>query len=149
MEATFEKIIAFAIENEKEAFEVYGKMQKMAEKKNAKVMFDELAAEEAEHREFLEGLTEDSVPDLPLQEVADLQISDYLVDVDFKPNMEYQDILIMAMKKEESAVKLYNDMATKVQASKLRKLLQAMAQEEAKHKLRLETEYDENVLAED
>jgi rubrerythrin len=55
----------------------------------------------------------------------------------------------MAMKKEESAVKLYNDMAAHVENPKLEKLLKFMAQEEAKHKLRLETEYDENVLGED
>ena len=149
MEATFGNIIAFAIENEKEAFEVYGKMQEMAQKQSAKVMFGELAAEEAKHKEFLEGLTEETVPDLPLQMVADLKISDYLVDVDFKPNMEYQDILIMAMKKEESAVNLYKDMASQVESPKLQKFLIYMSQEEAKHKLRLETEYDDNVLRED
>jgi rubrerythrin len=149
MEATFGNILAFAIENEKEAFEVYGKMQEMAEKQAAKVMFSELAAEEAKHREFLEGLTEETIPELPLQEVADLKISDYLVDVEFKSNMEYQDILIMAMKKEESAVNLYKDIATQVESAKLEKLLTYMSQEEAKHKLRLETEYDDNVLRED
>ncbi|MBM3213042.1 hypothetical protein FJZ33_12530 [Candidatus Poribacteria bacterium] len=63
--------------------------------------------------------------------------------------MEYQDILIMAMKREESAVKLYTDLASRVQEPKMNKLLQFMAQEESKHKLRLETEYDKNVLRED
>ena len=149
MEATFEKIIAFAIENEIEAFELYKKMKEMVEKKSAKVMFGELAAEEAKHRKFLEGLAEDSVPDLPLQEVTDLRISNYLVDVDFKPNMEYQDILIMAIKKEESAVNLYKDMSAQVESGELKKLLTFMSQEESRHKLRLETEYDDIVLKED
>jgi rubrerythrin len=53
------------------------------------------------------------------------------------------------MKREESAVKLYNDMAEKAQTPELQKLLKFMSQEEARHKLRLETEYDENVLRED
>jgi rubrerythrin len=126
METAFEKIISFA-----------------------KVMFNELRAEEIKHRESLEGMTEQRVPDLPLQEVTDLKISDYLVEVDLKPDMDYQDILIVAMKREESAVKLYNDMAEKAQTPKLQKLLKFMSQEEARHKLRLETEYDENVLRED
>jgi rubrerythrin len=149
LETTFEKIISFAIEKEKEAAELYENMSSLARKPNAKVMFNELAEEEVKHREFLEGMTEENVPDVPLQEVTDLKISDYLVDVSPKPDMEYQDILIMAMKREEGAVKLYNDMATQVQEPKLQKLLKFMAQEEAKHKLRLETEYDENVLVED
>ncbi|MFC1715301.1 ferritin family protein [Candidatus Poribacteria bacterium] len=149
MEATFKSIIAFAIENEKEALELYERMKDLAQKQSARVMFDELAAEEVKHREFFEGLTGENVPDLPLQEVTDLKISDYLVDVSFKPDMGYQDILIMAMKREESAVKLYSDIAAEITDPKLKKLLEFMAQEEAKHKLRLETEYDENVLAED
>lgn len=149
METAFGKIISFAIEKEKEAAELYEKMSSLARKPNAKVMFNELRAQETKHREFLEGMTEESVPDLPLQEVADLKISDYLVELDLKPDMDYQDILIVAMKREESAVKLYNDMAEKAQTPKLQKLLAFMAQEEARHKLRLETEYDENVLRED
>ncbi len=149
METAFGKIISFAIEKEKEAAELYGEMSSLARKPNAKVMFNELRAEEIKHREFLEGMTEQSVPDLPLQEVTDLKISDYLVDADLKPDMDYQDILIVAMKREESAVKLYNDMAEKAQTSQLQKLLKFMSQEETRHKLRLETEYDENVLRED
>ena len=149
METAFEKIISFAIEKEKEAAQLYEEMSGLARKPNAKAMFNELRAEEIKHRESLEGMTEESIPDLPLQEITDLKISDYLVEVDFKPDMDYQDILIVAMKREESAVKLYNDMAEKAQVPRLQKLLKFMSQEEARHKLRLETEYDENVLRED
>lgn len=149
MEATFENVIAFAAENEKAAFELYETMKDAAKKQSAKVMFGELAAEELKHKRFFEGVTAKNMPDVQLKEVIDLKISDYLVDVEFKPDMEYQDILIMAMKREESAVKLYNDMAAQTENPKLGKLLRFMAQEEAKHKLRLEIEYDENVLGED
>ncbi len=149
MGITFEQIISFALEEERGAAEFYRKMSGLAKKKNARVMFNELAEEEIKHKKFFEGVTAGNIPDLRLQEVTDLKISDYLVDVSFKPDMDYQDILIMAMKKEESAVKLYEDMAEKVQKPELKKLLRFMSQEEAKHKLRLETEYDENVLAED
>ena len=149
MGATFEEIISFATESEAEAAKLYKELSGRVEKQNAKILFDELAAEEVKHEEFLRGVTEKSLPDLPLEEVIDLKISDYLVDIAFKPDMDYQDILIMAMKREESAVKLYNDMAAKAQKPKMRDLLKFMAQQEAKHKLRLETEYDSIVLAED
>jgi len=115
---TDEQIISFAIEKEKEAAELYTKLVGMAKKPNAKTMFQELAAEEVKHRKFFEGLREDQVPNLPLRNVTDLMISDYLVDVEFKQDMEYQDILILAMKREESAVKLYADMASKVNQDK-------------------------------
>lgn len=149
MEETFEKIISFAIEKEDEAAKFYNDLRSRARKPNAKVMFDELAAEEVKHSEFLKGMTEDSIPNLVLEKVTDLKISDYLVESPFRPDMDYQDILIIAMKREESAVKLYNDMASKVQKAETQDLLKFMAQQEAKHKLRLETEYDSIVLAED
>ena len=149
MEATFEKIISFAIEKEDEAAKLYKDLSGRVQKPNAKVMFDELAAEEVKHGELLKGMIEKSIPDLPSEKVTDLKISDYLVEMPFKPDMDYQDILIMAMKREESAVKLYNDMASRVQEAKIKDLLKFMSQQEAKHKLRLETEYDSNILAED
>ena len=149
MGTTFGDIINFAIEKEKEAAELYTKLVEMVQKPNAKTMFKELATEEVKHRKFFEGLREDQVPDLPLRKVTDLMISNYLVDIELQPDMEYQDILILAMKREESAVNLYKDMASKVAEPKMNKLLQFMSQEEAKHKLRLETEYDKNVLKED
>lgn len=147
MGSSFEDIISFAIEEEKGAFELYTKLGGMVEKPSAKVMFDELAGEEAKHKEFFEGIKDGKMPDLPITEVADLKISDYLVEIPFKPDMEYQDILIMAMKKEASAVKFYSDMAEETDDSELEKLLKFIALEEAKHKLRLEAEYDDVVLA--
>lgn len=149
MGSTFESIISFAIEKEKEAAELYNRLGDTAKKQEAKIMFKELEGEEVKHKRFFEGLKEEKIPDLTLRQVTDLKISDYLVDVTFKSDMGYQDILILAMKREESSIKLYSDMAAKIQDPKMNKLLKFMAQEEAKHKLRLETEYDKNVLVED
>jgi rubrerythrin len=149
METTYQEIINFAIEKEIEAANLYEDLGKRVKKEHAKTMFNELREEEVKHRKFLEGLDKGEVPDLPVKQVTDLKISDYLVDVEFKPDMDYQDILIMAMKREESATKLYADMASKIEEPELNKFLRAMSQEEKKHKLRLEKEYDQNILAED
>ncbi|MCK5733915.1 MAG: rubrerythrin, partial [Candidatus Latescibacteria bacterium] len=68
--------------------------------------------------------------------------------VAFSPDMSYQDALILAMKREEEAHQLYSDMGAWTNDPELEKMFAMLAQEEAKHKLRLETEYDEYVLAE-
>ena len=52
------------------------------------------------------------------------------------------------MKQEKAAFKLYSDLARMASTAELRELLLGLAQEEAKHKLRFEIEYDENVLKE-
>jgi rubrerythrin len=50
------------------------------------------------------------------------------------------------MKAEKAAYKLYNDLASATDDAGLRETLLSLAQEEAKHKLRFELEYDEQIL---
>ena len=57
--------------------------------------------------------------------------------------MDYQQALIVAMKQEKAAYKLYSDLAAKVTFEGLRNTFLMLAQEEAKHKLHFEVEYDE------
>ena len=47
------------------------------------------------------------------------------------------------MKKEKAAFRLYQDLAGLVQDEKIKALFLSLAQEEAKHKLRFEVEYDD------
>lgn len=148
MKSTYDAILAFAIEKEIEAADFYKSISELSKRPNTKQMFEEFAREELKHKELLESINEDTSLDVPSQKTVDLKISDYLVDITFKPDIGYQDALIIAMKREENSVKLYNDLAKKIVDEKAQKLLKFMAEEEAKHKLRLELEYDENVLVE-
>jgi len=63
-------------------------------------------------------------------------------------NMNYQEALVVAMQAEKHAYMLYNDLAGKIDDVALKDLFLALAQEEAKHKLRFEVEYDEHILTE-
>jgi rubrerythrin len=49
------------------------------------------------------------------------------------------------MKLEEVSLKLYNDLARKTDNKDLIKVLKLLCQEEAKHKLALETLYDDHM----
>jgi rubrerythrin len=82
------------------------------------------------------------------KKVADLKIADYVVDVVPTPEMSYQQALILAMKKEKASFLLYTNLAETASDDNLRATFSALAQEEAKHKLRFEIEYDEHVLTE-
>ncbi len=148
MKSTFDAILTYAIEKEIEASDLYKSLSELSQRPNTKQMFEEFAREELKHKELLESINENTPLDSPSQKTIDLKISDYLVDISFKPDISYQDALILAMKREEKSVKLYNELAEKIIDEKAQKLLKFMAEEEAKHKLRLEIEYDENVLVE-
>ena len=62
--------------------------------------------------------------------------------------MDYQDALIAAMKAEKAAYRLYTDLASATDNADLQGLFKNLAQEEAKHKLRFEVEYDDHILKE-
>ena len=49
------------------------------------------------------------------------------------------------MKREEKALRLYNELAEKTDEGSLTKVFHMLAQEEAKHKLALETLHDDHM----
>ncbi|UCG70827.1 MAG: ferritin family protein [Thermoplasmata archaeon] len=141
-------LLDFAIEKEEEANKFYidlaGKMDREAMRK----VFEGFAAEEAKHKEKLMGVKEGKQLMPVEQKITDLKIGDYLVDVAPNKEMDYQEALIVAMKKEKASFKLYTDLATTTEDGNIKSLMLGLAQEEAKHKLRLEIEYDEFFLTE-
>jgi rubrerythrin len=143
----FEEIINFAIEREKETVEFYQNLQTKVRFKNQKNMLKDLEKMEEGHIKILKNLRQKKLKDLKLKEVLDLKISNYLVEKEPTEDMDFQDILIVAMKREEASTNLYKDLSTKVDAE-TKKLFLKLAQEEAGHKLQFETLYDEHVLRE-
>ncbi|NWG02911.1 MAG: ferritin family protein [Syntrophaceae bacterium] len=145
-EKKFKEIIKFAIEKEIKAFDFYTNAKKAAKFSGAKELFSDLAKEEVGHRKMLEKINLKRIDQLRIEKVPDLKISSYLTDAEFKPDMPYADILRMAIKMEERALTLYTKMNKSNQDEKLNKLFTFLANEEAKHKLRLEKVYDDEIL---
>ena len=140
-------ILEFAIAEEVAANQFYielaGKMENPAMAK----AFEDFAKEELGHKAKLEAIKQDKTLE-QMEKVTDLKIADYLVDVEPQPDMDYQNALILAMKKEEAAYRFYTHLAAVAGDENLAKTFLRFAQEEAKHKLRFEIEYDEVVLKE-
>jgi len=142
---SIDEILEFAIEREKEAVTFYNDLSKLEKISSLKNTFKELAQEEAKHVKLLTGISKNQVviDSYEVKEVADLKVSDYLVTTEYVPGMLMEDILTLAMKREEAAVKLYKDLATKSDNQESTKLFVLLAQEEAEHKLAFEKMYDD------
>lgn len=145
-EKKFKEIIKFAIDKEIKSYNFYTKASKVAKYSGAKDLFSDLAKEEVGHRKLLEKLDMKKIVKVKIEKVPDLRISTYIVDAEFKPDMPYANILRMAIKMEERALKLYTHMNKSNKDEKLNKLFTFLANEEAKHKLRLEKIYDDEIL---
>jgi len=68
-----------------------------------------------------------------------------MIDLQYQDGMSYTDILRLAMKREEQALKMYNELQKKTDNAEHIKILKLLCQEEAKHKLFLETLYDDHM----
>jgi rubrerythrin len=146
---SFKKIIDFAIDRELEAVDFYKELQELVKFQSQKNMLLELQHMEEGHVTTLENILKEKIENIQLKdEIKDLKISDYLVEKEPSNNMNYQDILIIAMKREENSTKLYKDLAEKVSDEQIKKVLIRLSQEEAAHKLRFEKLYDEVILKE-
>jgi rubrerythrin len=142
----FKEVITFAIRKEAEAYNLYTTYSQLVKTPGLKKMFEELAQQEQKHREILEGVEKKDVTRYELKKTTDLKIGDFVEEEKFSPDMDYASALRLAIKREEFAVRLYTLMAERAEDAELNKLFLVLAQEESKHKLRLETEYDETVL---
>ncbi len=146
---SIDEILDFAINAEQEAVDFYTQLSSIVVNAEMKSTFLELAKEEMEHKAKLKKVKEEKVFESSGQEkVTDLKIADYVEKVKPSPDMEYSDALKLAMRKEKAAFRLYSALADRASKPELRKVFEELANEEAKHKLRFELEYDEYVLRE-
>ena len=144
----FDEIIRFAIDGEQEAVDAYTTASETVTRTNVKKMLLGMARQEQMHKEKLESIDRERVAETAIVDVPDLRIADFMDDVTITADMDYQDILVVAMKREEKAHNLYTTLASNTEDAELRKVFELLAQEEAGHKLALEKEYDEHVLTE-
>lgn len=141
-----DEILDFAIGKEEEAARLYSSLARQTGKSWMRQVFEEFANEERGHKAKLQAVKEGKLLLPAAGKVLDLKIADYVMDVQASPALDYQDALILAMKEEKAAFRLYSDLAAATDDEALRATLLALAQEEAKHKLRFEIEYDEHIL---
>ncbi len=145
-EKKFKEIIQFAVGKEIEAFNFYTGASQNAKYSGGKELFLSLAKEEEGHRRVLEKLNMEKIAGARIEKIPDLKISDYMVEVEVKPNLSYAEMLRIAMKREEHSVKLYEDLKGSNPDEDLKKLFTFLIQEEGKHKLKLEKIYDDEIL---
>lgn len=145
----FNDTIDFAVAREQEAVKFYADLQAKALFNAQKIMLRELESMEQGHVLMLEELRHrgaDYIAAHPHRDVPNLRISEYLVEAKPSDHMTYQDILIIAMKREERSTALYTDLAGQFAGTELEGLLKRLAAEESDHKNRFEKLYDEEVL---
>ena len=140
-------ILDYAIGKEKEAKQFYLDISEEETLSGSRQLFRDFAKEEDKHVVMLEnlkkGVLADGIADYEFKWIRDIKRSDLVLEITYEKDMHYRDILMLAIKREEKALLLYNGLQDRVEASDHKKVFMILCQEEAKHKLALETMYDD------
>jgi rubrerythrin len=145
----YDDIIKFAISREEAAIDTYGDLSEKAKVPGLRELLLELQNEERNHKKLLEDITPEQISSFKTEEVIDLKISDFLTEEPPSEDMTFQDLLILAAKKEQQAVDLYTKLGEETESEELKKLFDFLITQEKNHKLKLETEYEKHVLEDD
>ena len=146
---TIDDILDFAIKEEQRASDLYASLAARSRNRMIQEVFEQFSKEELGHKKKLESIQGGGVVAVSEGKVQDLKIGDYLVEVNkSRDDLTYQESLIVAMKEEKAAFRLYSDLASRTENSTLKETFLMLAQEEARHKLRFEIEYDDYILKE-
>ena len=147
MAMTFAELVKLGVQKESDAEAFYRHWASSLSDPGARALLSELAEEEIKHRIFFENLKETDMQQGQAPQVLDLHMSDYLISKDISEQSSVQDVLISAIQREANAIKFFTNLAA--QNSQMRATFEKLAAEEKKHKLLLETYYDDNILTED
>jgi len=144
---SFEELISLAIKREEEAYEFYTQAAEEATLQSSGKLLLELAQQERGHKEKLMNALDADVCTTftctTIAEVEDAGLSKYLLDVPLKPDSTPQDILVVAIKREEGAKAFYQTLSELTGVANHRTVFETLAKEEDHHREILQNLYDE------
>ena len=140
---TLQDVLGIAIGKEKEAHDFYMELSKVVEDKEAKDTLKYIAQEEAKHQDFLETCQKGQfcATVLKMDAVVDGKIVEHMEKVDIKKNMKSAEVYLVAANRELNSFNFYKSLADSYPAGEVKDLLTKMANEEMKHKEKMEYLY--------
>jgi rubrerythrin len=142
------KIIMSAIDDEVEAYTYYKNVGEKVKDPAVKKLFEGLASEETKHRELLETFLTKDPADFRWKASRDYKIADTLETPKLTENLKPKDGIALAIKKEQLAMDMYNELADLSPEAEQERLFTQLANMEESHKARLEDLYSEIAYAE-
>ncbi len=137
------EVLEYAISREIEANKFYLALAERVGDAAIKNVLEELAAEELEHKAKLEMefMKSGIVVDTSKKDVS-FNVSDYVMSDEPVIDMDYQDVLSLCIQKEDASFRLYIDLLPYTIDENAKETLLTIIEEEIKHKVRFEIEYD-------
>ncbi len=142
--ATLKDALNFAMDKEKKANELYLLFRSKVKDEAAKTLLKDLADQELGHVKMIQdALHGGSIEGIGAKATGrDLQVSDYMVEIELTADSTPQDIMVAAMQMEKKAFDFYSGLLIRYRGTKLESLFTRLSREEMRHKEILEKEYE-------
>ena len=143
MEKTIGDVIDLAIRREEEAYDfymdIYGKVQDATVRDTVEF----IAGEEKKHKAFLVAYRDGNYGSeaLRMADVVEYKIAEYLEEPEVGEESKSEEIYLIAAHRESRSYQFYTEIANMHAAGELKTMLSKMANEELKHKEKMEYLY--------
>lgn len=145
---TIKEIIDFAIAREIEAAEFYDNLSKKVSSRTNRQLLEDFVQMEYGHAAALRIINQESIDDFSPIDHSAPAITEFLSSSEVSEDISHQEIVTLAMKREDSSFKLYTELSKIAKTESLTKLLLKLADEEMKHKKLLEHLYEDEFYKE-
>ena len=136
-------ILDLAIQREVEAFEFYMDILGRVDDESVKDTLKFIAGEEVKHKQFLVNYREGKygADSLRMADVVEYKVAEYLEEPDIEGDMSSQDVYLVAAHRESRSHQFYTELANLHAEGEPQTMLLKMANEELKHKEKMEYLY--------
>lgn len=140
---SLQSLIEIAIKNEEDARVFYLGLYDLVEDAMARETLKFLAGEEQAHKEFLQSYLkgEKKFAALGMDAPIDYHVAQYAEKPDPRKNMNSSEIYLVAAHREWNSYNFYKSLAALQPAGEVREMLMSMANQELKHKEKVEYLY--------
>ncbi len=142
-ETKFMDLIETAIRREEEAYHFYTDILEKMTDESAKETIREIAQDEKKHKAFLVKYRDQNwMPkDLKMSDVTFYKIAEYQKEPEISENMKSEDVYLVASHRELRSYNFYSELARLHEDGEVKEFLMKMANEELKHKEKVEYLY--------
>jgi rubrerythrin len=137
------QLIDVAIKREEEAYDFYKDILGRVNEDHVKETIEEIAEEEKKHKAFLVKYRDEqwTPKDLKMTDVTYYKIAEYQEEPEIKNDMKSEQVYLVASHRELRSHKFYTELAEFHPEGEVKELLLKMANEELRHKEKLEYLY--------
>jgi rubrerythrin len=143
MGKTIADVIARAIQREEEAYDFYMDIHAKVQDAGVRDTVEFIAGEEKKHKAFLVGYRDGNYGSdaLRMADVVEYRVAEYLEEPEISKESSSQDVYLVAAHREGRSHQFYSELANMHADSELKTMLTKMANEELKHKEKMEYLY--------